>query len=428
MYYKTTLKNNLTLVTHNMSAAYSVSIGVWLKVGSRYENNSIAGISHFLEHLVFKGSKKYDKEEIKRQIEGRGGLLNGFTSEELTCYLAKVPQKAAGSVFDILLDMALNPLLKEEDINKERTVIIEEIKMYHDLPQHMVHDLLDKIMWPGHPLGRNIAGTQESVSSITRKEMSQFKDKYYKPQNMVIVFAGNIKHNDCLKLIKDRLSATEKIKDAYSFDEFNILQKEAKIESQVKEIEQTRLAVGFKAYKRSDPRRFVLTILSVILGGNMSSRLFNEVREKRGLAYEISSQAKFLLDTGAFYINAGLDNKKLDLALNLILKELSKLKDGAVPESELSRAKEFALSQLAMSLEDTLEHMVFLGDMVSTANELMDFNAVKKEIIKIKPKDLKEVARDIFKKDKINISLVGPLAEFDRSKCLSYVDDNLGKI
>ncbi|MDD5291669.1 MAG: pitrilysin family protein [Candidatus Omnitrophica bacterium] len=425
MYNKTILENNLAVITHNMSGAYSASIGVWLKVGSRYEDDSCAGISHFLEHVVFKGSRKYDKDEIKRQIEGRGGMLNGFTSEELTCYLAKVPHKAAGPVFDILLDMALNPSLDKEDIHKERTVIIEEIKMYHDLPQHMVHDLLDKIMWPKHPLGRNIAGSIESVAAIKREDIAEFQNKYYRPENMVVVFTGNVKHKECLSLVKGNLSKLKASQSNYSFNKFSSKQDKAQIEVMEKEIEQTRLAIGFPAYNRTHPKRFVLSLLSIILGGNMSSRLFNEVREKHGLAYEISSQAKFLMDTGAFYINAGLDNEKIDLALNLILKELSKLKDKAVPEQELSRAKEFSLSHLAMSLEDTLDHMVFLGETFSATGSLMNFDTIKKEVLKVKPKDLKAVAEDIFRNIKTNISLVGPLGKFKKDGCLSCVNEYL---
>ena len=426
MYKKTILKNNLTLVTHQMKDAYSVSIGIWLKIGSRYEKQSLSGISHFLEHLLFKGSKKYDKDEIKRQIEGRGGLLNGFTSEELTCYLAKVPSRYTYLVFKVLLDMTLNPCLKQEDINRERTVIVEEIKMYKDLPQYMVHELLDKIMWPGHPLGRNIAGTEETVGSISRGDLVGFKSKYYRPENMVIVFAGNIKHQECLGFINKALGSVKAEEADYSFDKFVSEQKAAKVEALVKDIEQTRLAIGFPSYNRLHPKRFILTVLSIILGGNMSSRLFNEIREKQGLAYEISSQFKPLIDTGAFYINAGLDNKKVDLALNLILKELTKLKKTLVSRSELIRAKEFFLGQFAMSLEDTLDHMIFLGSVASTMGKTLDYSQIKKEIIGVEPSDIREVAREIFNKEKINISLVGPINDFRRDRCLNHIDANLG--
>lgn len=426
MYKKTILKNNLTLVTHDMSGAYSVSIGVWLKVGSRYEKDKIAGISHFLEHIVFKGSKKYDSDTIKRQIEGSGGLLNGFTSEELTCYLAKVPQKRTYPVFKILLDMALNPRLKQEDIQKERTVIIEEIKMYNDLPPYMVQELLEKTMWPNHPLGRNIAGSIETVSSISRDDLLSFKKKYYQPENMVVVFTGNIKHKDCLDFVHKALDS-KKIQDQdYSFQEFTSKQKNAEVRTLVKDIEQTKLAIGFPAYNRTHPKKYALALISIILGGNMSSRLFNEVREKRGLAYEISSQYKQLIDTGAFYVHAGLDNKKIDLALELILKELSELKEKLVPESELVRAKEYSLSLLAMGLEDTMEHMVFLGVAAATTKKVIDYNQIKRDVLKIKPRDLKEVARDIFKRGKLSISLVGPVKDFSKDKCLDYINSNLG--
>lgn len=408
-----------------MSGAYSVSIGIWLKVGSRYEKEHLSGISHFLEHIIFKGSKKYDSDTIKRQIEGSGGLLNGFTSEELTCYLAKVPQKRAYPTFKILLDIALNPRLKQEDIQKERTVIIEEIKMYKDLPPHMVQELLDETMWPRHPLGRNIAGTIESVSSISRDDILNFQSKYYRPQNMVVIFTGNIKHEDCLGFIHKALDSAETTEKDYSFQKFISKQKGAEIRTSVKDIEQTKLAIGFPAYNRVHPKRYILALISIILGGNMSSRLFNEIREKKGLAYEISSQYKQLMDTGAFYVHAGLDNKKIDLALRLILKELSKLKKNLVSESELSRAKEYSLSQLAMSLEDTMEHMVFLGVSAATTKKILDYNEIKKAVLKIKPGELKEVAKEIFNKGKINISIVGPINEFDKGKCLNYTNINL---
>ncbi|MFC1709698.1 M16 family metallopeptidase [Candidatus Omnitrophota bacterium] len=425
MYKKTILKNNLTVVSHHMGGAYSVSIGVWLKVGARYETDNIAGISHFLEHVVFKGSKKYDKDAIKRQIEGSGGMLNGFTSEELTCYLAKVPHKRTYPIFRILLDMALNPRLKNEDIQRERTVIIEEIKMYNDLPLHIGQELLEKTMWPNHPLGRNIAGTIETVSSISRGDLSNYQKKYYQPKNMVVVFAGNVKHKDCLDFVNKALDSS-KVKDQeYSFKRFVPRQNSAQVRSLTKDIEQTRLAIGFPAYDRTDPKRYSLSLISIILGGNMSSRLFNEIREKRGLAYEISSQYKQLSDTGAFYVHAGLDNEKIDLALQLILKELSKLKETLVPTSELARATEYSLSHLAMSLEDTMDHMMFLGLAAATTNKLKEYNQIKKTVLKVKPRDLKEVAREIFNREKVNISLVGPKKEFDKNKCLGQINSSL---
>ena len=426
MYKKTILNNKLTLVTHEMKDAYSVSIGVWFKVGSRYENDPIAGISHFLEHLIFKGSKRFDCDAIKRQIEGKGGQLNGFTSEEVTCYLSKIPHKYAFHTAEILLDMSIRPQLKPSDVLKERTVIMEEIKMYNDLPQHKVQELLDRIMWSGHPLGRNIAGSLETVGNITREDISKFQHNYYCPENMVVVFAGRIDHDDCLDFISKELDTKAKKENEYKFDRFVGKQKTSQVETLVKDIEQTHLAIGFPAYSKVDPRRFAMTLLSVVLGGNMSSRLFNEVREKRGLAYAISSQSKRFVDTGAMYIHAGLDNKKVDLALEVILKELSKLKDKLVSEAELDRAKEFILGQLAMSLEDTMEHMIFLGEEVTTVDKLYDFKYLKSQMLRVCSSNIREVARDIFNKNKINISLVGPVKDFDKERCLKSVYNSIG--
>jgi len=408
-----------------MSSAYSVSVGVWLKVGSRYEQDCFAGISHFLEHVIFKGSKKYDNDTIKCQIEGSGGMLNGFTTEELTCYLAKVPQKRAYPTFKILFDMALNPLLKHQDIEKERTVIIEEIKMYNDLPTHMAQDLLERTMYPNHPLGRNITGTAETVGSISKDDLANFQKKYYQPQNMIVVFVGNINHKDCLGFVNKALDSSKTQDIDFSFEKFNSKQNKTELETLSKDIEQTRLAIGFPAYNRTHPKRFVLGLISVILGENMSSRLFNEIREKRGLAYEISSHYKQFVDTGDFHIRAGLDNKKINLALELILKELCKIKNELVPGPELNRAKEYALGHLAMQLEDTLEHMIFLGDSVAAAEKIMDYEQIKKEVLKVKPKDLREVARDIFNNEKLNISLVGPINDFNKDRCLGDISNIL---
>jgi predicted Zn-dependent peptidase len=277
-------------------------------------------------------------------------------------------------------------------------------------------------MWPDHPLGWNIAGTAETVGAISRDDLADYQKKYYQPQNMVVVFAGNAGHKDCLDFVRKALDGPAAKAQDYSFQKFISRQEKPELISLTKDIEQTKLAIGFPAYDKNNPKRYALGLIAIILGGNMSSRLFNEIREKKGLAYEISSQYKQLNDTGAFYILAGLDNKKIEMALELTLKELSKLKNNLVPEPELSRAKEYSLSHLAMSLEDTMEHMVFLGVEAATSGRLIDYQEIKKEISRVKPKDIKEVAREIFHKGKINISLVGPVKDFNKDKCFSDID------
>jgi len=424
MYKKTIFDNGLTLLTHQMKRAHSVSMGIWIKVGSRYEDARLSGISHFLEHLLFKGSKKYDRDAIKRTIEGKGGSLNGFTSEEITCYLAKVPSKNMFSSFDVLFDMCAHPLLKKDDVKRERTVIIEEIRMYKDLPQHMVQEQLDELMWPKHPLGRNIAGSIETVNSIERDTLLKFHSRFYKLSNMAIVFVGNLEHSECEQYVRKLIKKAKQSREVNTFERFAELEKGVKIKEISKEIEQTHLAIGFPAYRHTHPKRFMLNMISLILGGNMSSRLFDQIREKHGLAYEISAQSKRFYDTGAFYIHAGLDNRKVELALELIMKELKKLKRVCVPEQELNRAKEFYLGQLAMGLDDTLDHMLYLGNVACTFERLVDFDWIKNEIVKVKSKDLLEVAREIFRPEKMNVSLVGPIKKFDKeryTKTIEYI-------
>ncbi|MFC1753352.1 M16 family metallopeptidase, partial [Thermoproteota archaeon] len=425
MYKITKFKNNLTLVTHYMPKAYSVAVGVWLKVGARYEEADISGISHVLEHMVFKGSKKHDGNTIKRQIEGRGGLLNGFTSEELTCYLAKVPHKIAQPTFNMLLDMALHPIIKPNELNREKAVIIEEIKMYKDLPPHIAQEELDQLIWPNHPLGRNIAGSVETVSSLSKEKLQDFQSNYYRPQNMVVVFAGNIKHSQAIDFIHKSMETKKAPSAKFGFNPFKEGQKEPNVKTIAKDIEQTRLAMGFTAYPRAHPKRFILLLLNIILGGNMSSRLFDEIREKEGLAYAIASHYKRLADTGVFYIVAGLDNNKIDLALELTLKELSKLTKSLVPGDELTRAKEFCLGQLAMGLEDSLEHMAFLGEAIATTGKVQDFNQIKRDILKVNPASIRAVAQEIFLSNRVNIALVGPIKDFNAKRCLGYIGDSL---
>lgn len=426
MYNKTIFDNGLILLTYQMKQVHSASVGIWIKVGSRYETEHLSGISHLLEHMVFKGSRKYDKDSIKQNIEGKGGSLNGFTAEELTCYLAKVPKENIFSSLDILFDMYTHPLLKEEDLLREKTVIIEEIKMYKDLPQHIVQEQLDLLMWPNHQLGRNIAGTVETVSNIDIISLKSFHNKYYVPNNSVVVIAGAVEHKSCERFLKKIIKKHEFSKARFDFEVFNNKQKEIRIKETKKEIEQTHLAIGFNSYSYRHPRRFIVNLLAIILGGNMSSRLFDKIRERYGLAYEISAQCKYFFETGAFYIHAGLDNKKIELAINLIMKELNKLKRIAVGQAELKRAKEFYLGQLAISLDDTLDHMIFLGNSFCNLGKQIDFNFIKKQIDSITPNDLLEVSREIFHDKNINLSLVGPINNFDREEVIRNIFRYLG--
>jgi predicted Zn-dependent peptidase len=412
-YKKTILNNGLRIITHQMPDMQSVAVGIWIKVGGRYETAKYKGIFHFLEHLAFKGTKKYSCRRLKESIEGVGGSLNGFTSEELTCYLVKLPRRYLDIALNILSDMVLNPLLKLQDIEKERTVILEEIKMYKDLPQAYVYELLDELLWPGQPLGMSITGTVESVSQIKREDLTLFKQQYYTPSNIVISAAGSLGHNELKERAKKVFSDSKeqiiqpflKAKEEQQKPNFKLLDKDT---------EQTHLALGFHGFKREHPLKHALGLLHIILGANMSSRLFNEVREKRGLAYEIGTQVKRFLDTGAFIVHAGIDNNNAIDAVKLILKELQKIKEKLVSLDEFKRAKEFYLGQLMLALEDTMDHMLWIGESTVALDKTYSLRDIIKEVSRVKRHDIQEVAQYLFQNKRLNLAIIGPLKESEQ--------------
>lgn len=393
-----------------MPKMQSVALGIWIKVGGRYESKENKGITHFLEHLAFKGSKKYSCRKIKESIEGVGGSLNGFTSEELTCYLVKLPHAYLDLALDILSDMVINPALPKEEVDKERTVIIEEIKMYKDLPQSYVHELLDGLLWPGQSLGMSISGTVESVSQIKREGLSLFKEQYYIPQNIVISAAGLLDYNKFIKRV-DNIFSCLKDKSINTFSPAKEAQHKPQLRLFHKDTEQTHLALGFHSFKRDHPLRHALGLLHIILGANMSSRLFHEIREKRGLAYEIGSQVKRFQDTGAFIVHAGIDDYKVNEAIKLILRELKKINDKLVGIDEFKRAKEFYLGQLLLALEDTLDHMLWIGESTTALDKTYSLADIIKEVSRVKREDIQEVSKYTFKEQSLNLALIGPLKD-----------------
>ncbi|MDP2939347.1 MAG: pitrilysin family protein [Candidatus Omnitrophota bacterium] len=415
MYKKTLLDNGIRIVTSKMPSRESVSIGVWISVGGRYEDMKLKGIAHYLEHIAFKGSKKYSCQQIKESIEGVGGALNGFTAEEFTCYLAKVPSKYLNLALRVLLDMTFNPLILAKDVDKEKTVILEELKMYMDLPQHYVGDLLDSLLWPNHPLGMNIAGTLETVSHVNSDNLLNFKQRFYEPRRAVIAVCGNLEHADTVEEIKKIISLNYKFRKI-NFLKANSRQLKPRFNFYDKETQQNHLAIGFHALKRDHPDRFALGLLHVVLGANMSSRLFQQVREVRGLAYEISSNLKRFADTGAFIIQAGVDNKNSFQAIKVILEELRKIQLQKVKQDEFLRAKEYFLGQLSLALEDTLEHMFWIGESTSALDKIFTKQEIFEKVQQIKREDLLRVARGIFKKNNFNLALIGKLGQKEKEK------------
>jgi len=414
MYTRMFLDNGIRLIAHPMRSMESVALGIWINTGGRFESARLKGISHYLEHLLFKGSRAYSCRSIKESIEGVGGALNAFTSEEITCYFVKIPADHARRALDVLSDMVMHPLLRQEDIDKERSVILEEIKMYKDLPQSYVQELLDRLLWPDHPLGMGIAGEEESVKRINRRELLEYSRLHYTASNMVVSVCGKFASRSFFKDVAQKLAGVprgvkniaEPVREAQGAAQLNLFHKET---------EQTHLALGFHGLRRDHPLKHAAAILHIILGANMSSRLFNEVREKRGLAYEIGTQLKRYQDTGAFIVHAGVDNRTVEKAVGLILRELAKTARYLVSEDEFRRAKDFYLGQLRLALEDTLDHMFWIGEASATLGKTRTLSQVIAEVARLKRQEVLEVARYLFKENKINCALIGPLDGRKRS-------------
>jgi len=294
----------------------SVAIGVWVGIGGRYEPKRVSGISHFIEHLLFKGTDRRNAKQISETVEGIGGYLNAFTGEENTCYYAKASHKHLDTLLDVLSDMYLHPRFAVSEIDKERQVIKEELLMYRDQPDHYVHELLTEIVWPEHPLGRSLTGTPESLDAIHRATLLDFKRRKYVAANTIVAVAGHCRHDDIVARVQRTLSLSRN-GAAPSFVPARDGQRAPRLRFLSKGVEQTHLALAIRGYSRKDPKRFAMKLLSVIVGENMSSRLFQAVRERHGLAYSIQSSTSFFADTGVLIISAGLDTKRLPKALDL---------------------------------------------------------------------------------------------------------------
>jgi len=422
MYKKSKLANGLRLITKRINGVASLSLGIWINIGGRFESIKQKGISHFLEHLLFKGSKKYSCRKIKESIEGVGGSLNGFTSEELTCFLVKIPSRYLHSALDILSDMVLNPLLKPADVEKEKTVILEELKMYKDLPQSYCLELLDELLWPRQPLGAPVIGTVESVRDMTNEAIRSFQRTYYTPANIVISAAGLVEHD----LLAKKVSAIFSKSNPGELNMFTDVlegQSEKQLKIFHKDTEQIHMALGFHSLKRDHSLKHAQALLHIILGANMSSRLFNEVREKRGLAYEIGTGIKRYSDTGVFLVHAGIDNAKILPCLELVFQELGKTKKKLVNVDEFKRAKEFYLGQLMLALEDTMEYMLWMGESTACLDKVYTLQDVINEVGKVNIEDLRQVAGQIFKQERINLVLIGPIGKEQKN---IYAKLNLG--
>ncbi len=415
---KTTLDNGLRILSSSMPHTRAVSIGFFIGVGSRFEDEEENGISHFLEHMLFKGTEKRPTaREIAVTIEGVGGAINATTGRELTTYWVKVPQGHLALAIDLLVDMLQRSKLEEEEIEKERRVIIEEINMMLDFPADWVHLLLNQLVWPGHPLGRDVTGTKESVSKIDRERMFHYLARHYHPANTVISVAGGIEHEEVVEELSSALEAWP-LKGREAYLPVEETQCEPRVSLGYRETEQAHLALALQGIPRSHPDRFNLQLLNTLLGQGMSSRLFLEVREKRGLAYSISSYVNYLHDTGRLGVSAGVDPRRIEAALEAILGELDRLRREPVPAEELKKAKEFMKGRLLLQMEDSLAVVSWLGRQEILEDRVLTVDEVLAAIDAVTPEDIQRVASERFREESLNLAVVGPFQEEEKLRSL----------
>ncbi len=404
----TRLKNGLTLATAEMPHMASVSVGIWVEVGGRYEPAGICGASHFIEHLLFKGTKKRSARDISQAVEGIGGYLNAFTGEESTCFYSKARHDRLDELVDVLCDMFLESTFIPAEIEKERDVIREELAMYLDQPQQHVQELLNETLWPDQPLGRSITGSAETLKSMTRAQLLAFRRSNYVAGTTIIAAAGNVSHSKLLREAR-RFGARFPQGGRPRFTSAAEAQDGPRLRLWTKKVEQTHLALGIRTCSRHDERRFALRALNTILGENMSSRLFQVVREDHGLAYNIYSQLSFFEDTGDLVISAGLDTGHLEKTLKLILGELRRLVEKPVTPAEMRRARDYIIGQLDLSLESTENQMMWLGEQWMGYGRIFSPAEIKQRIAEVTPGRVRAAARDFFRMDRLNLALVSPL-------------------
>lgn len=406
----TTLSSGLRIATCEMPHAETAAVGIWAGVGGRHEPARLNGISHFIEHMLFKGTARRSARRIMEEVEGVGGDMNAFTAEERTCYYAAAAAEYFPRLCDVLADLYLNPRFSAPDIERERGVIGEEILMYLDEPSSHVQEILNENFWPGHALGRPLTGTVETIGKFQRDDFLAYRTSHYHAHTTVVSAAGKIRHEDVVEkisaLLKDiprgrkvRASSVPSTGDG------------PRVIVHRRDTQQTQLAMGVAGASHHDPRRYALQILHILLGGNASSRLFQELREKRGLCYSVSTHPACFEDTGMLNISLGLDQKNVEKSLRLILAAFEEVKNRPVRAAELKRAKEYAVGTSRMSLERTSSQNMRLGGSVLVYGKIMPSEDVHAKLRAVTAEDIQAAARDFLDASKATVAIIGPSPE-----------------
>lgn len=424
----TTLKSGLPVITVPMPSVKSVTVLVLANTGSRYEKPMEHGIAHFFEHMVFKGTDKFPTpQELASVVDSVGADFNAFTSKEYTGYYVKTASEHVDLALDVVSDMLLTPKLRQTDIDREKNVIIEEMNMYADTPARYINDLFDQMMFEGSGLGHDIVGTRETVSSLTTQHFQQFLQQWYGLGNMLLIMAGDEKVlNDpkTMVVVNDMFSKTlvaDRIKDKVNLSAYLPPQALAakRLHVEYKETEQAHLVFGWPSINRTDPRRYALSVLSTILGGNMSSRLFSEIREKRGLCYYVHADADMYHDIGVFGAAAGVDPKRVEEAITVVIEEFEDVASGKHPitQEELQKAQEYVAGKMVLGFEDSESVAQYYGMRQLLSNKIEEPEAVLEKVRQVKLEDMQALAAELVKGPELRLAVIGPfkdLAPFEK--------------
>jgi predicted Zn-dependent peptidase len=408
-YHKTTLPNGVRVVTGPMTGVKSGTLILSYTVGSRYEPAPISGVSHFLEHMLFKGTERRpDPKQISEEIEGVGGVLNASTAREGTSYWFKAPSSHFAGGYDVLADIVRNSVIDPAELDKERSVIIEEIRSVQDSPEELVHDVIDEVVWGDQPLGRSIAGTEETVGTIDREAMVDFWRRNYEPSRLVVASGGDVNHEEVVALTERFFGDLEQQPAPDETTETVSDQTEARVRLVERDTEQAHLCIALPALPYSTERRYVQSTIEAILSSGMSSRLFQEIREKRGLVYSVYGYFRPYADVGQGVLYAGTDLERIEETVEALIGELRKLRDERVPEAELRRTKDLREGRLLMGFEDSRSVAAWIGSQEATYGEIKTPEEVMEKIEAVTAQDVQELAQELFRPDRLSLALIGP--------------------
>ena len=405
MYKKHVLENGLTIIGEEIPYVKSISLGVWINAGSRIEDEEISGVSHFIEHMLFKGTRNRTSKQIASEIDNLGGQINAFTSKECTCYYVKLLDSHIDIGIDVLSDMILNSKFNEDDLDKERSVIIEELKMYEDSPEDLAYDLLTENIYKNDPLGMNIIGTEESLNRLNREKLLDYFNKYYVPNNSVIAISGNFNFDEIINKIEEKFKVWKK-------RDVNVDIKKAEFKScfltKNKDIEQVNLAMSLEAVPiESDKEVYALAVINTVFGGSISSRLFQKIREEKGLVYSIYSSQSLYRKCGELGIFASMSNEHLKEVYESTIEEIKIMKKYYLTDQEIKESKEQLKGSYILGLESTSSRMMSIGRALLLNNKVESTDDILKSIDNVDRETVKIVIDKIFNLDKLGVCIVG---------------------